>query len=72
MERGSARQSSLRGRESAYGILSVHRTVVFQEVFHEPVWPSGKALGWQAEGPRFESASALLSLQKLGSVDTVL
>ena len=33
----------------------------------EPVWPSGKA-----EGPRFECASALLSLQKLWSVDTVL
>ena len=30
----------------------------------EPVWPSDKALGWWAEGPRFESASALLSLQK--------
>ena len=30
----------------------------------EPVWPSGKALGWQAEGPRFNTASALLSLQK--------
>ena len=27
--------------------------------------PSGKALGWEAEGPRFESGSALLSLQKL-------
>jgi len=38
----------------------------------EPVWPSGKVLGWQAEGPRFESASALLSLQQLWSVDTVL
>ena len=38
----------------------------------EPVWSSGKALGWQAEGPRFESASALLSLQKLWSVDIVL
>ena len=38
----------------------------------EPVWPSGKALGWKAEGLRFESASALLSLQKLWSVDTVL
>ena len=35
-------------------------------------WPSGKALGWYAEGPRFESASALLSPQKLWSVDTVL
>ena len=38
----------------------------------EPVWPSGKALGWQAEGLRFESASALLSLQKLWSVNTIL
>ena len=26
----------------------------------EPVWPSGKAIGWSAEGHRFESASALL------------
>ena len=34
----------------------------------EPVWPSGKAV----EGPRFESALALLSLQRLWSVDTVL
>ena len=39
--------------------------------FSEPIWPRGKALGWKAEGPRFESASALLSLQKLWSVDTV-
>ena len=31
----------------------------------EPVWPSGRAVGWKAEGPRFESASALLSLQRL-------
>ena len=31
----------------------------------EPVWPSGKALGWSAEGPRFDSASALLFLQKV-------
>ena len=28
----------------------------------EPVWPSGKALGWYAERPRFDTASALLSL----------
>ena len=37
----------------------------------EPVWPSGKAL---AEGPRFETTSALLSLQKGCGliVDTVL
>ena len=40
--------------------------------WREPVWPSGKALGWWAEGPRFESASALLSLQKLWFVDTVM
>ena len=36
----------------------------------EPVWPSGKALGWSA-GLQFDSAAALLSLQKLWSVDTV-
>ena len=44
----------------------------YEQGDREPVWPSGKALGWYAEGPRFESASALLSLQKLWSVDTVL
>ena len=38
----------------------------------ESVWPSGKALGQQAEEPRFESATALLSIQKLCSVDIVL
>ena len=38
----------------------------------EPFWPSGKTLGWYAKGPRFESVSALLSLQKLWFVDTVL
>ena len=27
------------------------------------VWPSGKELGWQAEGPRLDSASAFPSLQ---------
>ena len=31
----------------------------------EPVWPSGKALASEAEGPRFESASALFSLEKV-------
>ena len=30
----------------------------------EPVWPSRKALGWSAEGPRFNSTSVFLSLQK--------
>ena len=40
---------------------------------HGPVWPSGKALGWQAEVPRFDTASALFSLRKrLWFVDTVL
>ena len=29
----------------------------------EPVRPNGKALAWKAEGLRFESVSALLSLQ---------
>ena len=27
----------------------------------EPVWPSGNALDWKAEGLRFDSASATLS-----------
>ena len=43
-----------------------------QAKFREPVWPSGKAVGLYAEGPRFDTASALLSLQKLWFVDTVL
>ena len=30
----------------------------------ELVWPNGKVLGWQAEGPRLNSFSALPSLQK--------
>ena len=38
----------------------------------EPVWPSDRALGWKAQGLQFDSALALLSLQKLWSVDTVL
>ena len=38
----------------------------------ESIWPNGKGLGWWAEGPRFDSVSALLSLQNLWSVDTVL
>ena len=40
----------------------------------EPVWPSGKALGWLASGgaSRFESASAVISRQKLSFVDSVL
>ena len=31
----------------------------------EPFWPSGKALGWPAEGPQLDPASALLSLKKI-------
>ena len=41
-------------------------TPIFSPYASEPVWPSGKA-----EGPRFESASALLLLKKLWSVGTV-
>ena len=33
----------------------------------DPVLPSGKAIDWSANGPRFGSASALHSLQKLWS-----
>ena len=37
----------------------------------EPVWPSdGKTVGWQAERPGFDSASAVISLQKLLVVGT--
>ena len=41
-------------------------------VCREPVWPSGKAVGWKAEGPRFSTASALLSLEKLWFVDSLV
>ena len=37
----------------------------------KPAWPSGKELGWYAEGPWFDPASAFLSLQKLRFVDCV-
>ena len=37
----------------------------------KPAWPSGKELGWYAEGPWFDPASAFLSLQKLRFVDSV-
>ena len=37
----------------------------------EPVWPSDKAIwGWYAGGPQFDSASAVLSLQKVWFMDT--
>ena len=41
-------------------------------VGREPVWPSGKALGWLSRRTSVRSASALLSLQKLWFMDTVL
>ena len=44
--------------------LSSYKMTLNQQLNSEPVWPNGKALGWQAEGPRFDTASALLSLQK--------
>ena len=53
-------------------LLIIYRARCAHPYRCEPAWPSGKALVWKAEGPRFESASALLSLQKLWSVDTVL
>ena len=37
---------------------------------HEPVWPSGKALGWSAEGPRF-SPLRLSFLLKIGGLWTL-
>ena len=54
-----------RGQRYVKAVSNVHQTC-------EPVWPSSKVLGWEEEGPRFESASALLSLQKLWSLDAVL
>ena len=39
----------------------------------EPVWPSGKALGWQAEGPRLDSRfGSAVSSKRWWFVDTVL
>ena len=51
--------------------LDGYRSIVDEICACEPVWPSGKALGWQAEGPRFDTASALLSLQKDGGLWTL-
>ena len=48
--------------QKPYGLLGTRRVTRPRE----PVWPSRKALGWLAEGPRFDPASALLSLQKGG------
>ena len=55
---------------SEYSLITLLYVIFyFVYLFPEPVWPSGKALGWKAEELRLESISALLSLQKLWSVD---
>ena len=37
------------------GEFSLYRGTRIAWPVREPVWPSGKALGWQAKGPRFLS-----------------
>ena len=44
-----------------WGVHTVYRARRPCGCVRELVWPSGKALGWLAEGPRFESASAPFS-----------
>ena len=34
--------------------MPVYKWHVYRDVASELVWPSGKALGWEAEGPRFD------------------
>ena len=41
-----------------------HRVYLLAPSSSHPIWPNGKALRWQAEGPRLDSPSALLSLEK--------
>ena len=80
-----SRSASLRGRSASLKVSEFNAqrgtgcgrhkyTMIYTAVEGcEPVWPSGKALGWQVEGPRFDTASALLSLQKgVWFVGTVL
>ena len=40
--------------------------------YWEPVWPSGSALGWKAEGPRFDPLRFSFLLKKLWFTETVL
>ena len=62
-----------RSEEGGEAGLSVVNNCLAAELFlREPVWPSGKAVGWEVEGPRFDTESTLLSLQKLWFMDTVL
>ena len=48
------------------------RSMASAAYIREPVWPSGKTSGLYAEEPQFESASALLSLQKLSYADSLV
>ena len=34
--------------------MPVYKWHVYRDVASELVWPSGKALGWEAEGPWFD------------------
>ena len=61
--------------ELSHPLRGITRTINKVEAFRtrsQLVWPSGKVLGWSAEEPRYKSALALLSVQKLWSLDTVL
>ena len=58
------------GRETTDGLN--HGLIYALNDWREPVWPSGKVVGWKAEGRWFDTASALLSLQMLWFVDTDL
>ena len=71
-ERERERETHTHTHTHTYTHTHTHTQVYAADHSSEPACPSGKALGWYAEGPRFESASALLSLQKLWSVDIVL
>ena len=44
--------------------VDVKHPVYLLTYTYELLWPSSKALGWITEGPRLNSALALLSLQK--------
>ena len=41
-------------------------TYRYTVITSEPVWPSGKALGWKAEGARFESARLSFLFESFG------
>ena len=60
-----------KARTSVRFHLGFHFNQASGDEFREHGWPRGKALGWYAEGPRFDSASVLVSLQTLWSADIV-